>query len=477
MGEWVDLPLAVTEGESGSRFVSDAELVNMYLAPSPPGSRRPYTVMAAPAHEGALGAGSGSIRGLTVHGDYVWYVRNTTLRRYDGTTITSVGTVSGSNPVQMVGAGANKIVIVDGGGNEYVATTGATAAITPPAGDFGGVTYQDGYTIATRVGTDEFYISNLDDPTTWGALSFSTADALSDTLVGCMSINRELYLFGKRHIEIWQNTGASPFPFSRVQPGLVERGVFAVGSIAKNESSVFFLGDDMRVYRMDGYRVTPISTEWVERKFLGIQESRTYENGNVTTAIDVRGSIHAIAGQQFYSLSVNNFVMLYSITTGTWHVRSLSSGVLRYADTVNYTSSGGSKYVFVGLNTGDAGLGSDVYQLVDGDHGHEGATNFAVYTLVLPAFDGGGRRVFESELELSCSLGKSVSIELSYSDDGGVTYVTHGADNYTTGNRYRWHRLGSFYRRIHKFTITATSKTFAGSFAIESVRARIEVGQ
>jgi hypothetical protein len=467
--QWVEMQMAVGEGRGRSGFASEMQLRDFMITPNPPGSPRPFSIMSTPSLQGAFAQGLGSTRGMIAHGDYVWYVRGAGLRTYNGTSfvVVSAAGVAGSPPVHMVGAGPNQIVLVDGAGNEYLATTSALSAITPPAGNFADVAWMDGYTIAIRAGTDEFYISALDDPTTWGALDFSTADAVSDTLVGCIVDHRELVLFGKRHIEFWYNAGASPFPFLRQQPGVAERGCYAAASIAKYDNAIYFLGDDLRVYRMRGYVPEPISTPWIETQIPGTDLIA----GQVTPA-NVRGSVYVQGGQAFYCLGfLGQRTIVYDIGAGLWHVRGHYSGTVGYVDVVNFVDSTGDMDIYACVNDGSAYV--DAYQLSiesgSGDDTGAGASTSRI--MVLPPVDGGGHRIFESAVGVSTQKVSSGSIDFAYSDDGGATYTTHPASGSLTQDHVQWTRCGSYRRRNHKLTVLSTQRV-----AIDAVHHRVEVG-
>lgn len=470
--QWVNIPMALDYRQNSvlGQSVSNAYLFNMMFTKAPPGSEVPYVAISTPLISATVStAGSGSIRGMIVHGDYVWWVRGATLRTYDGTTVTSVGSIAGTKPVQMVGAGTNQIVIVDGAGNEYKATTGAVTAITPPAGDFSDVTYMDGYTIAIRAGTDEFYISALDDPTTWNALDFSTADAVSDTLIACYVHNRELYLIGKKHTEVWVNTGASPFPFERQRPGVIDVGIFGVGTVAHYSTMMMFVGSDQRVYRMNGYIPEPVSTPDVEATLKAI-----------TNDTNIRASFHSDEGQTFYTISLSvgaqlSSVLCYDIESGFWHTRRHTSG-MTYVDIAQYRKASGASELYVAFSEGNAATGG-IYKL-SLSQGTELSAQVDRY-IYTPFFSIDGRRFFEHELEIAAAAynGNYLNGQVSLTCDDGLTGTgSPSAMTITLSNTspifpIRFHRLGSAKRRQHVILFVVSQPVI-----VEALRARISVG-
>ncbi len=450
--QWVDIPLAIADSYG---LTSKARMVNMMLLRLSEDSPRRFAIATIPtAGIPQITSGSGAMRGMVIHADKIWYVRGTQLYySSNGSSATLVGTVSGTAKVRMVGAGVGQIAIVDGTGNQYTATTAGVSAFTLPAGVASDVAYMDGYIICPRAGTDEWYISALDG-TTFAALDFSTADAVSDTLVGVISCNRDLFLLGKTHIEVWYNAGASPFPFVRSSPGVIERGCLAALVAQKADGMVHFVGDDRRAYRLRGYALESSST------------TAEVEHLNLTSASAVSACVYSVYGQLIYSVNTTPGVTYeLNVTTGLWHVRSGQDGFR-----ANFTSTGTMKLFHAGEGTG-AVVGICLVEPQNPD-------SAVVRSVVLPLFDAGGRRVFEHELELifgtyGSSVGGTVTLTTDDYEDGSLVTTTHATISLNEGVRTAWLRLGSFKkRRQHSFTFTG----LGGEIQIEAARARMDVG-
>lgn len=464
MAPWVDLPLATGAGGSRSPFVSDAELVNLMLVPNPAGSPRPFAITDTPGLlDINIGEGASLMRGLLSHSDRLWFVKGTGLWYSNGTVETQVvggvGSIAGTARVRMVGTDTDEIVVV-ADSNTYLATTSTITAITPPVGTYIDAAWVDGSTVYARSGTDEFYISSIDDPTTIAALDFSTADGAADRLVGLAVNHRDVILFGEKHAEFWYNTGAASFPFERAQPGIAERGCFSVGSIAKHGGATYFLGDDFRVYSIEGYRPTVVSTPWVDR----------YIKLSIGLPANVYSGTYSHDGQSFYILGLGVAgAIVYDIGGGTWHVRTPAITAPTF---IGVATRGLDIAIYAAYNS--ASSYGELYKFDhatyrDSDAGGSDTTR----TLTCPAIDGGGTRLFESEVEMSMEQvdgGSPGTVTLKYSDDGGTTYTTHSAQS-TNQSRVRWTRCGSFYRRIHRFEFTTNARV-----AVSHVRARIDRG-
>ncbi len=475
MSEWVDLPLPTQMGEEISSYISDAELTNLMLVPNPPGSPRPFHILNTPAAGDALFTSVNVPGGMLAHGDYLWRIVGGQITAYDPLAGSGSGpyNIVNTGLWQLIGTAANEVVVVGGSRTTpraYRVTTAGASLISPPAGLYRGVAYLDGYTIYIRQGTDEFYLSDLDDPTTIDALSFSTADAVADQLVACITNHRELILFGKRHTEFWYNSGAAGFPLARSSPGMIERGIADVGACCKWDNAVFFLGDDLRVYRLEGYRPTPISTPWVERY---IHQAEDYDD------MSVRMFAFAMRGRAYLGLSFvfeMSQTLFYDIDAGLWHIRDHNAGTnIYYVDVCRVHKTGIWHKTFAMLMTGVTGATNICEIEPDSLTTDSYRDNFAVADttrrLTLPAFEIPGQRVNEYEVELLMEKvdgGSPGTVTLKYSDDGGTTYITHSAQS-TNQDRIRWNRLGQFRRRIHRFEFTTNARV-----AIHGARARIE---
>lgn len=476
MSEWVDIPLATQQGEEESTYASDAELINLMLKDNPPGSRAPFHITSVPtlSTSGISTPTTGSIRGICFHPDRntLYVVQGTSIYRGAASSWTLVGTMPGTANCRMVYTGTH-IVIVDGTNARCVVEDGSSV-VTPTTEGWIDVAYQDGYTIYADTDSDSVYVSNLDDPTTIGALNFTTVDALSGSIVGIMSDHRELFVYKTSSIEHFYNSGTGGFPFVRSSPGIVEVGAWNLGNgsliygtntIARYAGTRFWVGNDLRVYMSNGYKPMPISTPWVER----------YLRTNVT-AVPLYGAAFEIDGRVYYlvsgfSVSGVRVALVYDVKLGFWHRRySPVADALMITHVLSYYPT--SLPVVAARNAGT--LESTLYHLDPAGTNDTGAAAGAVRTMTLPQYapTGGGKRVFMPEVYLDMAkTTDAATMTLSWSDDGGTTY-TSGLSGTSTNPRSRWQRLGSFYQRILRFTITVANK-----LTIFGVRARVEVGE
>jgi hypothetical protein len=169
---------------------------------------------------------------------------------------------------------SSQIMLVDGvGGWIYQPLLGtfiaATAAwFTPGAATVVNVA---GYFVCEQPGSPNFAVSNINDATGGGALSTGAAVAYPDNIEACEALAGNLINFSRQHLEFWQNVGAPPpgQPFQLIVSSPLKIGLPALFARTHIDNTLVFMGETeagtKRVYRIDGFNVTPISEEidWI----------------------------------------------------------------------------------------------------------------------------------------------------------------------------------------------------------------------
>ncbi len=476
MSEWVDIPLATQMGEDDSPYVSDLELTNLMLKENPPGSRTPFHIASVPTLDTTSALtlpASGIIRGFWFLGDQVLIVQ--------GANVYNAGffaAFAGTAPCRMAWAGTH-VAIVDGT-TVLCVTPDGLSSVTPAISGFIDVVYQDGFTLYAKAVSNKVYASNVDDPTTIGALNFTTVDGLPGNIVGLASLNRELLVFKTTSIERFYNAGTSGFPFVRSTPGLIEIGCWpggqgrtaaellrGVNTIQEYGGVVYWLGDDLRVYAFDGGAPQVISTPWVERYLSSVATISTKT---------FFGAAYKLNGKTYYSLSgftegSTEMALVCDLGTGLWHKRYSSiSSVLQINQITSAPGPASTTPYIAARNTGTS---ESAFYRFDADGTNDtGAASQVSRVMTLPQVDYGATRAFMPELLLDMAKPATTgTITLTWSDDGGSSY-TSGLTSTGSSARTRWQRLGAFYQRILRLTFSIASK-----ISIMGVRARIEVGE
>lgn len=382
-----------------------------------------------------------------------------------GTLLTTNGIIRADSSVLAYDPDENQTVFVDGTINylfwAYVSGTPQEEFGTftdfgyPGVPEATHIAFIDGYWVYNMTGTGKFAISGL-GLLSVSALDFATAEGDPDNLVGLIASARDLWLFGERTTEVFNNTGNADFPFGRVSGGFIEQGCAAPGSIAKIGGNIFWLGRDKFgqgiIFTLRGLTPQRISTHAIETAING------YADLTAAVAFTYQSSGHG-----FYVINFAEGSWCYDINTGMWHERLYTNaGVLeRYR---------GQVHAFIpqyGVHlVGDYELGK-VYQF-DDNYYYDDTTEITRMRTT-PHVTAGlvpvAHRKLQIDMQTGVGLDGAVASNLErpqamldFSDDGGHTFSSEMfADIGAIGafrTRVIWRRLGISRDRVYRFKIT-----------------------
>lgn len=416
----------------------------------------------------------GAVRGIfTASNEEVYAVGGNKLYRIsDAFAATELGTLNTSTgPVSMADNGI-QLVVVDGGyGYQWTFLTTTFAQITDP--DFQGadqVAFQDGYFIFPKPLSQQFYISALND-TAIDGLDFTSSEGNPDQVVGIVSNNRELWLFNKKTIELYSNTGDASFPFERISGGFIEHGCAAPFSIQKMNNVVYWLGQDDKgqgvVYMANGATPQRISTHAVET------DIQSYSDFS-----DARSWTYQERGHNFYVLNFPsaNTTWVFDASTGLWHERCYTNEGSFERHRADCHAFGHGKHL-----VGDYANGK-IYELSSTVYSDNG--DAITRRRTAPHISNSLQRVFYSSMQVDIETGVGLDgaattqgydpqVMLRFSDDGGHTWSNEKWRSIgKIGNRHQralWQRLGYSRDRVFEVTITDPVK-------VTFIAAELELG-
>lgn len=181
-----------------------------------------------------------------------------------------------------------------------------------------GIVYLDGFTFLMT--TDgRIYNSAVEDPTTWNALNYITAEAEPDGGTAIIKHFNYLVAFGTWSTEFfYDGAGSSGYvagtsPLFRNDSARLEIGCVNGGSVVQVEQSVVWVGmsklHGKSVYMLDGLSPIKVSTPYIE-KFL-----------NADQADDIVAYSYKIEGHTFYIMTLHSsdLTFVYDLDQKIWY--------------------------------------------------------------------------------------------------------------------------------------------------------------
>jgi hypothetical protein len=385
----------------------------------------------------------------------------------DATTMTLRGTVAlDANPatISYNGTAGGQLFITSGGnGYCYDMTTDTLSQITDLNGLCTMGDFVDGYFLAMDAGSGAFYISALNDGTSWApGLDFARRSIASDPWRALRVQGRYIWLMGEQTSEIWYNSGGASFPFEPNTAGAyVPFGIAAQFSAAVSGDSISWLATTktggIRVCRAVGLKPEDISTFPIQQRF-----------GSYSRIDDAVGDTYSDAGHSFYILHFptehiswawdaevpraaawtergtwNPASDMFDVSQARWHVYAW--GEHRWLDAIS-----GS------VHRMDSDVGTDVGGLAV-------RRMRRAPCLVSSGLTRNFFSAFELDLEVGLGLtsgqGSNPQVMLRYSNDGGRTWSREMWRSAGKRGAYqtsvKWNRLGSSKRgRVFEVTMT-----------------------
>jgi hypothetical protein len=360
-------------------------------------------------------------------------------------TYTARGTLASSSGFVSMKNGLYQLVIVDGpSGYVFSFATNTLAQITDS--DWRGSRWVEElngtFVFVPDDAPDQFYISAIDDGSSFDALDFSSSDAQPDNIITHRVLKQELYLFNKRSTEVWIYTG-DEFPLVRYNSTPIDIGCVGLRAATVTSDSMFWVGCTDRgsglVYEMRGHSPVRVSQDAVEQAIAA--------SSDISAA---RMWAYQIDGAEFVGLDAPDMptAWVYNLATQEWHEQAkLVAGAwtqwpvdqISYFDNTHFATSGATIYVI------DKALDT-----IDGE-----AMSFERTWphLSAPSMEP----ITYAGLEVSVTTGGKTgvgAITLELSNDGGYVYgpplrKTLGAIGART-ERIRWLGLGSAENRVFR---------------------------
>ena len=417
----VPIPLGRAFGKGRSTAAGMQSLTNMYAEQVEGEDRAQIVCYGTPGKAAFATIGGGDVRGqLTAQGIQYTVVGTTLYKVSSAGTATALGTIEGSEPVDMAFDGVQLAIVAELKSYFYdTITLGVSEIADPNFEQAGTVASLNSYDIFGIVGTGR-YRWRLVNSASFGANDFATAEAESDNIRAIRKVGNECALLGDNSLEWIYATGdTGADAFARTSVAAKPIGCVARDTALVVDGGLTWVGRDgtaggVSVYRAEGYEPRKISNPQVD----GYLES-------VSDLTTLTSFTYQQRGHLFYVLtSPDEWTVAYDVSTSQWAYRK--SGLY----SMGADSTGGWDAVTFALNGSKQIVGAsdgNLYELQADTFTESGSG--IIREVTTPQFHRGGRRMFfhrvEVDIEAGVSLtsgqGSDAKVMMCVSFDGGKT--------------------------------------------------------
>ena len=406
-------------------------------------------------------------RGAITVNDIAYFINGTSLYSVSSAGVSSaLGTISGTGRVSTATNGQYLVIVVPGGNAySYDTTAGVLTQITDV--DFitsDTVTYKDGYFVFTASAGNVFFNSELNDPLTYDALKFGTAEISPDKIVSTHVNHNELFVVGVETIEVFQNIGGVGFPFQRIQGANIQKGSHATFSTVEFDNTFIFIGGGLNelsaVWRVTGSSsVAKVSTNAIDTEIQKFTRAEISDAFAWTYSCD--GAF--FAGFTFESLRIPSKTFVYDATASAlsgrsiWHERQ--SGLDENRWRVNHIISAYGKLLVTDSTTGKIGTIEKATYTEYGETIFREITTQPYYIQDVSFIVGELQLFTEAGVGLTTGQGSDPQIMYDYSDDGALTWSNQTTRPFGKIGEYQavttWRRQGLSKRnRVLRFKVS-----------------------
>jgi hypothetical protein len=446
-----EIPFVGAKYANRSSNVNDQKTVNLWPRTQKPGAKSSLILEGTPGLTLVGVGGTGPWRSNGVKfGDSLYAVSGSTLYKINSNlAVTSIGTLSTSGGRVNLVAGRNYLFLVDGtAGYTYDGTTFATIVDADFPAGASDCMYLDGWFYCDEADSDQVWQSAIEDPTSWDALAFATAEAAPDDVLAMEATYKDAYFFGEKTIQVYYDSGDPTFALTPYQGGTIDVGIQAKFSLAKSPAGLFFLGTTeeggVSVYRLSGTAPQVIS------------EDIAWDLSEMTVTSDATAFIYRINERSIYQISFpsEDKTLEYIIEENAW-VERKTYGAGRYL-AAGHGWIGGKHIIFDYSNGNYYRLDYSVY--TDNDEPierirrapvlHSGDTRIIAHELIVE---------FEAGTGTATGQGVDPQAMLRYSNDAHTWSSEIWVSTGKIGEYRRravWRKLGQFRSRIYEVKVT-----------------------
>lgn len=442
------LPLPFHSYRLRSKKAAQTRLLNCFAIQAPPEGKSPTLIQSVAGIKPFTTLTASPQRAAIAFNNALYCVAGSTFARVSSTgTITPLGSVPSGSNVDIAKNVSQIAVLVEP--DLWVFDGLAFSQVTDPdflARGAKRMAVMDNYGAFVEPNSGRWFICDLTDFTVYDSLDFATAEGNPDNLLSIESNNRQFILFGEDSIEMWDNTGATGFPFERNPNGYVECGCGAAYSTCSADNTVYWIDQDRLARRLEGNVARRISHDGVEQRWQ-----------DYSTIADAVGFSYVYDGHTYvvFTFPTAGATWVYDINTQEWHERQ-SYGTDHWR--AQWVVKCYDKTLVGDTQTGAIGeLDANTHTSWDEIMVRE-ATSGVIFNE--------GRWIFHDRLEIDLDVGNvplegqgsAPEIMLDVSDDAGVTFRARSNRSLGATGQYRkrvqWDRNGRSRERVYRFRVS-----------------------
>lgn len=440
-----NVPVPVVGPTYKSRSLpTSAQQTKGFLIEVGPNSENVISLQSFPGLTSFSNTGALQDRGMGVFNGTLYKVTGDTLYSISSAGVsTSIGSIAGTGRCKLEES-TNDLVITTGIGKPYsyngTTLTQGTDADLPNAST---ATYIKNRVVYDGNNSDVVF-ADLGSSLSVSSSNITSADNSPDDIRAVYAWKDQLFAFGDNSIVPYYNSGAGSPPYSIIQNSVQEIGIKAIHSIASNNNSMYFLGNDLMPYRLLGLQPQNIGEPSIGQAIASYSSPQ-----------DAIGLCFTLHNQNFYYLTFpGNATWLFSESAG-W--TNLSFGVNGDPHLISSYARAYNKHLVADRRNGN------VYELDFDAFTDNGETiqrrrdtgKISGKELGFP-----GKEIYMHRLEIVVETGVGAvtgtgvdpKIIMQFSDDGGRTYSKEQWRSMgTLGDftiKLEWFDLGSFYERM-----------------------------
>jgi hypothetical protein len=173
---------------------------------------------------------------------------NGTIYRVMGTKLVSIASDNTVTTIGDVGTGGRvtfdygfTYLAIASGGRMYLYDGTTLAQVTDPdLGTVLDVAWVDGYYMTTD--GEYLIVTDIDDPFAVNPLKYGSAEADPDPINALLKLRNEIYALNRYTIEVFDNVGATGFPFQRIAGAQIQKGTVGTHANCVFMDNIAFLG-------------------------------------------------------------------------------------------------------------------------------------------------------------------------------------------------------------------------------------------